>query len=133
MTAKYRTEKDTLGTVKVPQDALYGAQTARALENFPISGRPLPALFIKSLATLKYCSAKANSELGVITKTQGKAITKACKEVMDGRHLEHFPIDVFQTGSGTSTNMNMNEVIARLASQQLKKAVDEIRGDVKSH
>ncbi|WP_207061976.1 lyase family protein [Motiliproteus sp. SC1-56] len=124
MPARYRTEKDTLGPVKVPEEALYGAQTARAVENFPISGRPLPPLFIKSLATLKYCSARANMELKVLTRTQGKAICDACQQVMNGRHLAHFPLDVFQTGSGTSTNMNMNEVIARLASKALGEPVD---------
>ena len=104
-----------MGEVQVPADALWGAQTARAVENFPISGRPVPAGVIHALALLKASAADVNAELGVLEEARAAAIAAAAREVAEGRHDDHFPIDVFQTGSGTSTNMNVNEVVARLA------------------
>jgi fumarate hydratase class II len=116
MTTTFRTEKDSLGEMKVPADALYGPQTQRAVENFPISGEPMPARFLHALGTIKAAAARVNRELGLIEPALADAIEKAAREVAEG-HLDHeFPIDVFQTGSGTSTNMNANEVIARRAS-----------------
>jgi fumarate hydratase class II len=117
---KTRSEKDTLGPMKVPADALYGAQTARAVANFPISGWTLPAGFLSALALVKAAFARANGERGLLRADMAKAIATAADEVAGGAHLEHFPVDVFQTGSGTSTNMNMNEVLAHLANQSLE-------------
>jgi fumarate hydratase class II len=114
--AKYRDEKDTMGTMKVPAEALYGAQTQRAVENFPISGQPMPADFIHALGSLKAHAAAVNQELGLLDAALAKAIRKAAGEVAAGKWDAEFPIDVFQTGSGTSTNMNANEVIAHRAS-----------------
>ena len=111
----FRTEHDSMGEVQVPADALWGAQTARAIENFPISGRPVPAGVVHALAQLKAAAAEVNAELGVLDQDRAAAIAAAAREVADGRHDDQFPIDVFQTGSGTSTNMNVNEVVARLA------------------
>ncbi len=111
-----RTERDSMGTMEVPVDALYGAQTARAIANFRISGMPMPRSFLRALALIKAAAALANVDLALLPARVGKAIAKAALEVSRGRYDEHFPIDVFQTGSGTSTNMNANEVIARLAS-----------------
>lgn len=115
-TAKFRLESDSMGELKVPAGALYKAQTQRAVENFPISGRTLPPPFICALALIKRCAAEANMELGFLNRRIGAAIVRAAREVEDGAHGAHFPVDVFQTGSGTSTNMNMNEVLATLAS-----------------
>jgi len=115
----YRTEKDALGEVKVPYDALYGAQTQRAVENFPISGLRLQKTFIISLALIKKHAASVNGELGLIHANITDAIVKAAGEIMIGKHDSEFVVDVFQTGSGTSTNMNMNEVIARRANQMI--------------
>jgi fumarate hydratase class II len=112
-------EKDTLGVMKVPADALYGAQTARAMANFPISGWTLPAGFLSSLARIKAAFARANGERALLSREAAQAIAIAADEVAAGAHLEHFPVDVFQTGSGTSTNMNMNEVLAHLANRAL--------------
>jgi fumarate hydratase, class II len=112
----YRIEKDSMGELKVPADALWGAQTQRAIENFPISGRPLPREFIRAVGLVKWAAAGANLELGLIEADVASAIRAAAAEVAAGEHFEQFPIDVFQTGSGTSTNMNANEVIAALAS-----------------
>lgn len=117
MTQNYRIEKDSMGTLEVPESALYGAQTQRAIDNFPISGQPMPASFIQALAYVKFACSESNLELGLISDEKASAIQTAAKEIIQGKHLEHFPIDVFQTGSGTSTNMNMNEVIATLAKQ----------------
>jgi fumarate hydratase class II len=114
-----RLERDTLGTMEVPRDALYGAQTARAIDNFPISGWALPAGFLSALARIKQAFARANGERGVVSRRLAAAIAAAAEEVAGGAHLEQFPIDVFQTGSGTSTNMNMNEVVAHLANRRL--------------
>jgi fumarate hydratase class II len=115
--AEYRTEHDSMGELKVPADALYGAQTQRAIDNFPISGLALPRDFIRALGLIKAAAAAANLALGHLKKGQAAAIRKAALAVADGRHDAQFPIDVFQTGSGTSTNMNANEVIAHLAAQ----------------
>ncbi|MFQ5547649.1 MAG: class II fumarate hydratase [Woeseia sp.] len=115
----YRTERDSMGELKVPAEALWGAQTQRAVENFPISGLTMPRQFIAALGLVKWAAAGANAELGLLTTDKARAIQKAALAVADGRHDEHFPIDVFQTGSGTSSNMNANEVIARLASEAL--------------
>jgi fumarate hydratase, class II len=111
----YRIEHDSMGEVQVPEDALWRAQTQRAVENFPISGSTLEAEHLKAMAQVKAAAAKVNAELGVITEEQAGAVRAAAAEIVDGRHLDHFPIDVFQTGSGTSSNMNMNEVLASLA------------------
>ena len=112
-----RTEHDSMGEVEVPVDALWRAQTQRAVDNFPISGQPLPAALIHALARIKAAAARANADLGVISAAQRDAIVAAVAEVVDGRHDDQFPIDVFQTGSGTSTNMNVNEVISSLSAR----------------
>ncbi|WP_461184135.1 class II fumarate hydratase [Trueperella pyogenes] len=113
---KYRIEHDTMGEVKVPADALYRAQTQRAVENFPISGKTLTPPHIRALAQIKRAAAIANNELGVLDDARKAAIVAAADEVIAGQHDDQFPIDVFQTGSGTSSNMNTNEVISTLAS-----------------
>jgi fumarate hydratase, class II len=110
-----RTEHDSMGDVQVPVDALWGAQTARAVDNFPISGQRVPAGVVHALALLKGAAAAVNADLGVIDEGRAQAITAAADEVADGRHDDQFPVDVYQTGSGTSTNMNVNEVLARIA------------------
>jgi fumarate hydratase class II len=120
---QFRVEHDTMGEVKVPASALWRAQTQRAVENFPISGRGLERAQIRALGLLKGAAARVNERLGVLPGDLAGAIAKAADEVADGQHDEHFPIDVFQTGSGTSSNMNANEVIATLASQSLGKDV----------
>ena len=112
----YRLEHDSMGEIKVPADALWGAQTQRAVDNFSISGRPMPRAFIRALGLIKGSAAAVNQGLGVLDKARGQAIEAAAQEVAEGKHDRHFPLDVFQTGSGTSTNMNANEVIAHLAS-----------------
>lgn len=109
-----RTVKDSMGTLEVPQDALYGAQTQRAINNFPISGIAMPKTFIQALAYVKFACAESNRELGLMSAEKSEAIQTAAKEVIQGKYLEQFPIDIFQTGSGTSTNMNANEVLAQL-------------------
>lgn len=114
---EYRIEHDTMGEVRVPVDALYRAQTQRAVENFPISGQGLTPHHIAALGHIKRAAALANAELGVISTEVGKAIVAAADQVIAGEVDEHFPIDVFQTGSGTSSNMNTNEVIATLATR----------------
>ena len=116
MTKQYRTEKDSMGELQVPASALYAAQTQRAIDNFPISGLVLPPAFIKTVALIKKNAAKVNMDLGVLDQQKGSAIVTAAQQVIDGQHQDQFPIDVFQTGSGTSTNMNVNEVLAHLAS-----------------
>ena len=118
-----REVQDSMGTMQVPDSALYGAQTARAVANFPISGRAMPRPFIEALASIKAACSRANAELGLIPADIAAAIEAAALEVASGAHDEHFPVDVFQTGSGTSSNMNANEVIASLASSKLGKAV----------
>ena len=114
-----RIERDSMGEMEVPADALYGASTRRAVLNFPISGQPLPRRFIRALALIKQAAADANRELGLLPDDVAEAIAAAAAEVADGRHDANFPIDVYQTGSGTSTNTNMNEVIATLATRRL--------------
>jgi len=116
--SEFRTEKDSLGEMQVPASALYGPQTQRAVENFPISGQPLPPAFIHTLGLIKSAAARVNKDLGTVSPDIADAIQKAANEVAEGRWDAQFPIDVFQTGSGTSSNMNANEVIARIASQQ---------------
>ncbi|GAA4820029.1 fumarate hydratase class II [Marinicella pacifica] len=112
----FRIEKDSMGELKVPADALYGAQTQRAVNNFPISGLTMPPAFIKALGLVKKAAAQANEQLGHLAKDKSQAIQAAADQVIRGDMNRHFPIDVFQTGSGTSSNMNCNEVIAHLAS-----------------
>ena len=112
---EYRIEHDTMGEVKVPVDALWRAQTQRAVENFPISGRGLEAQQIRALGLLKAACAQVNKDLGKLDAEKADAIIAAAKEIADGKHNDQFPIDVFQTGSGTSSNMNTNEVIASIA------------------
>ena len=124
---KYRIEKDSLGEVKVPSKALWGAQTQRAVNNFPISGIkmdfPFTKSFVSSLGFIKDAAAKANLRLKLISSKKSKAISRASKEVWQEKHHHEFPIDVFQTGSGTSSNMNANEVIANLATKYAKVEV----------
>ena len=117
--SEYRIETDSLGEVRVPADALYGAQTQRAAENFPISGLRFPRAFIQALGMVKYAAARANGALGMLSEEKMDAIAAAAEQVMDGQHDDQFVLDIFQTGSGTSTNMNANEVIATLASKAL--------------
>ncbi|WP_110656293.1 class II fumarate hydratase [Salinicola halimionae] len=111
-----RVERDSMGELDVPESALYGAQTQRAVNNFPISGRPLPPAFIAAVARIKRVAAEVNLELGLLDEDRARAIVAAADEIIAGKHSGQFPIDVFQTGSGTSTNMNVNEVISHLAS-----------------
>src|ERR1051325_5382987 len=111
MSDKFRVERDSMGEIKVPADALWGAQTQRAVDNFSISGRAMPRAFIRALGLIKGSAAAVNQGLGVLDKARGQAIEAAAAEVAEGKHDRHFPLDVFQTGSGTSTNMNANEVI----------------------
>jgi fumarate hydratase, class II len=119
----FRTEHDSMGEVLVPADALWGAQTQRAVENFPVSGQRLPREMIGALASIKGAAAMVNAELGVIDADLAQAIHDAAAEVARGSHDDQFPIDVFQTGSGTSSNMNANEVIATLAARRLGRPV----------
>src|SRR5436189_724065 len=114
-----RIERDSMGEMPVPQNALYGAQTQRAVENFPISNLRFPREFIRALGLIKLAGAKANVDLGLLDRKLCAAIIKAAQEVVDGRLDEHFVLDIFQTGSGTSTNMNANEVISNRAIQIL--------------
>ncbi len=120
---EFRTERDSLGDVKVPANALYAAQTQRAVDNFPISGLAFPRGFIRALGMIKGAAAAVNQDLGLMDADMSQAIQKAAKAVEDGAHDEHFPIDIFQTGSGTSSNMNANEVIANLATEILGSPV----------
>ena len=122
---QFRIEHDTMGEVKVPVDALYRAQTQRAVENFPISGKGLEPAHIHALAQVKKAAAKANAELGIISQERADAIVAAADQVIAGDHDDQYPIDVFQTGSGTSSNMNTNEVLATLATRALKEAGSE--------
>jgi len=119
----FRIEHDSMGELQVPAGALWGAQTQRAVQNFPISGRPMPREFIRAVALVKVAAAHANVALGLLDERVAGAIASAAGEVAEGRHDAHFPVDVFQTGSGTSTNMNANEVIAKLASDRLGSPV----------
>src|SRR5437867_3847330 len=126
MSSPFRIEKDSLGEMNVPTDALYGPQTQRAVENFPISGEPMPKSFVHALGFLKMVAAKVNQDLGLLPPHLAGAIQQAASEVAEGTWDREFPIDVFQTGSGTSTNMNANEVIANRATALL-------HGDHKVH
>ncbi|WP_210642848.1 MULTISPECIES: class II fumarate hydratase [unclassified Pseudomonas] len=119
-----RIERDSMGELQVPADALYGAQTQRAVGNFPVSGQRMPAQFIRALILAKAAAARANVELEQISVAQGKAIVDAAQGLLEGQFMEHFPVDIFQTGSGTSSNMNANEVIATLASRLLGETVN---------
>ncbi|MDD5271676.1 MAG: class II fumarate hydratase, partial [Methylovulum sp.] len=120
---EYRLEKDSMGELQVPVQALYAAQTQRAVDNFPISGLTMPPAFIKTVALIKKTAAQVNCDLGELDAELAQAIIAAAEQVISGQHGEQFPVDVFQTGSGTSTNMNVNEVLAHLASQLAGKAV----------
>jgi fumarate hydratase, class II len=113
---EYRVEHDTMGEVRVPAKALWRAQTQRAVENFPISGRGLERTQIRALGLLKGACAQVNKDLGLLAADKADAIIAAAAEIADGNHDDQFPIDVFQTGSGTSSNMNANEVIASIAA-----------------
>jgi fumarate hydratase class II len=106
-TEGYRIERDSMGEINVPANALYGAQTARAVGNFPVSGKPLHRELIEALALIKYEAACVNHELGLLDKSLADAITAAASEVVEGRWFDEFPVDMFQTGSGTSSNMNI--------------------------
>src|SRR5690606_36911385 len=114
---RFRIEHDTMGEVKVPVDALWRAQTQRAVENFPISGRGLERAQIRALGLVKAAAARVNKQIGVLPEELADAIAAAADEVAEGKHDDHFPVDVFQTGSGTSSNMNANEVIASVAGR----------------
>ena len=122
-TPRFRTEHDSMGDVQVPYDAKYRAQTQRAVENFPISGQRIERAHIEALARIKAAAAAVNARLGVLEQPVADAISSAAAEVADGRWDEHFPVDVFQTGSGTSSNMNANEVLATLATERLGSPV----------
>ncbi|WP_114418253.1 class II fumarate hydratase [Marinospirillum perlucidum] len=122
--SKMRTEKDSLGELQVPENALWGAQTQRALNNFPVSGQPLPERFIRALLLVKIMAARSNADLQLLRQDQAEAIEAAADELLGSADLmQHFPVDVFQTGSGTSSNMNANEVLARLASDHLGESL----------
>ena len=118
-TPRTRVEKDSMGELEVPADALYGASTQRAVLNFPISGQRFPRRFLQALAQIKQAAAETNAELALLEQPVAEAISAAATEVAEGRHDDQFPIDVYQTGSGTSTNTNMNEVVAHLATDRL--------------
>ncbi len=121
--ADFRIEHDSMGEVQVPADALWRAQTQRAVENFPISGSTLEHSHVRAIAHVKAAAATVNAELGVVEQDMADAIVAAADEIVAGEHLDHFPVDVFQTGSGTSSNMNMNEVLATLATRGLGRDV----------
>lgn len=123
MMSGVRIERDSLGELQVPQEALWGAQTQRAVVNFPISGQRLPAPFISALLQIKCAAACANAELGLLKPAVAQAIVEAAEQLLAEDFMQHFPLDVFQTGSGTSTNMNANEVLATLASRRLCQPV----------
>lgn len=117
--SNFRIERDTMGEMQVPADALYGASTARAIDNFPIAHEPVPSAVIHAFGHLKAACAQANLDLGKLDAKSAEVIIAACTEVAEGKHDAHFPVDVYQTGSGTSTNMNANEVIANVANEKL--------------
>jgi len=119
-----RIERDSMGELQVPAEALYGAQTQRAVNNFPISHQRMPAQFIRALILAKTAAAKVNVDLKQISEGQGKAIVDAAQGLLEGDFMRHFPVDIFQTGSGTSSNMNANEVIATLATRLLGESVN---------
>jgi len=113
-----RIERDSMGELEVPAEALYGAQTQRAVNNFPVSGQAMPLPFIHAIARIKLAAARVNRDLGLLDGERAEAIVAAAQAVIDGHHDDQFPVDVFQTGSGTSSNMNVNEVLANLASRR---------------
>ena len=123
MTTDYRIENDSMGALEVPSDALWGAQTQRAVNNFPVSGLRMSRQFIRALGLIKWAAASANHDLGLLSADMTDAVKSAALEVAEGLHDVHFPVDVFQTGSGTSSNMNANEVIANLASRKQAQTV----------
>ena len=123
MTTDYRIERDSMGALEVPADALWGAQTQRAVTNFPVSGMRMPRQFIRTLGLIKWAAASVNRDLGLLSADMADSVKSAALEVAVGQHDEHFPVDVFQTGSGTSSNMNANEVIANIASRKHGQAV----------
>ncbi|HSP58700.1 MAG TPA: class II fumarate hydratase [Halomonas sp.] len=114
----YRIERDSMGELEVPASALYGAQTQRAVNNFSVSGQPMPKAFIHAIARIKLAAARVNRDLGLLDPLRAEAIVAAAEQVIAGHHDNQFPVDVFQTGSGTSSNMNVNEVIAHLATRE---------------
>src|SRR3954465_3591503 len=118
-----RIERDTMGEVAVPASAARAGQTQRAVENFPVSGVRVDPAVVRALAAVKAAAARVNARLGVLAQDVADAVAAAAQEVADGAHADQFPVDVFQTGSGTSTNMNVNEVVAALASQRLGRRV----------
>ncbi|MFC3656007.1 class II fumarate hydratase [Xanthomonas hyacinthi] len=126
MSDKFRVEHDSMGELQVPAEALWGAQTQRAVQNFPVSGQSMPRGFIRALGLIKAAAAGVNAELELLPKAVAKAVQAAALEVADGKHDAHFPIDIYQTGSGTSSNMNANEVIATLASRAAKPGVPAV-------
>src|SRR5438067_13188146 len=117
-----RAERDSMGEMEVPTDALYGASTQRAVLNFPISGQRFPRRFLRAMALIKQAAAETNAELGLVDPAKANAIAEAAAVVAGGTFDDQFPIDIYQTGSGTSTNTNFNEVIAHLAAQRLRAA-----------
>ncbi len=133
MAEEFRTAHDTMGEMSIPADALWGASTQRAVENFPISGRPIAAEVVRAHAMLKWAAATANLERGVIEADVAEAIRGAADEVIDGALDDHFPVDTFQTGSGTSTNMNVNEVVANRAKQLLGEDLTSTRVHPNDH
>ncbi|WP_455379801.1 lyase family protein, partial [Acidihalobacter prosperus] len=120
---QYRIERDSMGELRVPAKALWASQTQRAIENFPVSGQRMPPRFIQAMAMIKSAAARANADLGLLSEDIAQAVIGAADAVARGDHKDEFPVDVFQTGSGTSTNMNVNEVIAQLASNQLGRNI----------
>jgi len=132
-TGRTRIERDSMGELQVPVEALWGAQTQRAVQNFPISGRPMPRGFIRALGLVKAAAAEVNAGLGLLPRGVAKAVQAAAREVAAGEHDAHFPIDVYQTGSGTSSNMNANEVIATLASRAFKQGAGKAKVHPNDH
>ncbi|MFZ5997505.1 MAG: class II fumarate hydratase [Nitrospirota bacterium] len=119
MSEEHRIEHDSIGEIRVPAHAYWGAQSQRAIENFSVSAPAFPEVLIRSIAIIKYAAAVTNTGLGLLPKDLSDAMLQACKEIIEGRHKDHFPLGIFQTGSGTSTNMNVNEVVATRANERL--------------
>ncbi len=124
-----RTERDSMGEMQVPESALYGASTQRAVENFPISGRPVPVEIVRAFGMLKAACAQVNNDLGKLPPDKADAIIEVCEQIIRGELDEHFPVDIYQTGSGTSSNMNANEVIANRVAQQAGKPIGSLDND----
>jgi fumarate hydratase, class II len=133
MADEFRTAHDTMGEMQIPADALWGASTQRAVENFPVSGKPVPLEVVHAHAMLKWAAATANEELGVVDADVADAVRRAADEVIAGDLDDHFPVDIFQTGSGTSTNMNVNEVVANRAKQLLGEDLASTRCHPNDH